>query len=75
MAQPDALLAELVRVDATLDRLIADRIVGQPSPTRDEEHVDRAEELADRLRVIGRGLGRPVHAPQWVSPCGTQAAW
>jgi hypothetical protein len=75
MAQPDAFLAELVRVSADLDRLIADRITGQPSQPSHEEHVDQAERLADRLRAIGRGPGRPVHAPRYISACGTQAGW
>jgi hypothetical protein len=75
MAQSDAFLAELVRVSANLDRLIADRIVGQLSDTRHEQHVDQAKELADRLQAIGRGPGRPVHAPLYISACGTQAGW
>lgn len=63
MAQADLFLDELVRVSADLDRLIAERQLGQPSQTRHDGHVDQAERLAIRLRAIGRGPGRPIPRP------------
>jgi hypothetical protein len=63
MAHSDPFLEELVRVSADLDRLIADRSVGQPSQLRHDGHVDQAGELAARLRSAGRGPGRTVNPP------------
>ena len=63
MPRSDPFLEELVRVSADLDRLIADRSVGQPSQPRHDGHVDQAGALATRLHIAGRGSGRPVNPP------------
>ena len=64
MAGPSSpLLDELVRVSADLDVLIADMVIGRPSQTRSDGHIDQVEQLAARMRKAARGPGRIVNPP------------